>query len=1123
MLQAPTIISPITDWSPGQNQTYSTSDLIQQIKGTIPVPSGLGSTKILTVGYRYKITRNGVDTSWTSYSLAGIVAGDTDPDATEVSWSFNTDGYISLAEGDKLTLNFKSLEYVNRVSEIGSQTDESSPVTLIVNVISINDINASVTIPTGVEIEKSRDWIKLLVPSSSFSLNSNSTFLGCNFYISLDAGGGSNGYQLINDSYINDPDTSETTTEQVSQSVVESESEGVTITTTRSTDETTEYYTYTITKTVLKSLITQGKIDNVFLSDNQTLDEDAVFYFVMTAVGYDSTLNQVVESYYSLELKGEFVRYSTDFTGLPARRRSDVLYSIAKRATENSNQVNIVSGQVIRDTMDAVSDEFARQYVVQDFSFRSESIDSLLLYDDADQDGESDDPLTSINKKKLADALNISDPVIVQTLIDNQFDKQAANFNLSRRAAQRATGSVLFYTSVEPTADILIPDGTQVTTSGDPDLNINPVNFRVIGQRILEADNASSYYNATRKRYEISATIEAVSTGKSGNVSANTITSATDLDPNLSVINPVPTIHGDDEESNSRLGARIKLARASFDSGTKPGYLSTAYGVANVLEAKVVEAGNSLMVRDYDQSENRHIGGKVDIYIKGSTLSQVTDQVAFKFEYPTDVLGDKTGERFYVIDAQEFRIKTNNPRVSTDTPIVVVNSVRNSTRGLNYDLTDIQLLGDTVILSDSSQTNVSVGMAAFDVIEVDYRYRSSNIIELENQPVLSITSVVDSNNTTISGNEYQLIRREDPLANGRSTISKDGIEFLFDSINDVDEFITITNEEHVIRLRTPAQLVYKGVDESSIVVKSTDDLTVVYTKDVDYTVDLGNQTTFTSIEIKQNGAIRSGDEISVSYQASANFFVTYTYDSLMSTVQDEVDTMKHSCADVIVKDAVENFIDFSFNVERDLNVSQGTSSSETNDESKLKARIQTAIFNRISRLKMGDSITQGEIVSVVLGVNGVKTVSTPFSMMMKRNGSYIPLDNIGKVGFEIYQRTAGGGITSYRTLESVLTYPTSENGGSNLNFRGVYEDMQALTLVDEPTEVADGAGRAYIQADGKIIVSTKDGRPPQGKEYQAAYYVSYPAGTMVSQDITTASVEYINVDAASFRGIDFIN
>jgi uncharacterized phage protein gp47/JayE len=683
---------------------------------------------------------------------------------------------------------------------------------------------------------------------------------------------------------------------------------------------------------------------------------------------------------------------------------------------------------------------------------------------------------------------------------------------------------VIFYTTRKPTSDILISDSTPVIYPGDPSLNVQPVTFNVIGNYIFEATTIDNYYNAAKKRYELEANIVSQNIGSINNVPAETIVFASGLDPSIQVENLAPTDYGSDLESNQDLASRIKIARPSFDSGTKSGYISTANNVPGILEVQVQQAGDPLMIRDYDATSGKHVGGKVDVYIRGSSINQVTDQLAFKFEHPTDTVGNQIGERFYVIDAVDFRIKTTNSKVTDKSPIVVVNKIRNVTKSSDYDLTNLDIMSDTLILSSTSQTNLNIGMAAFDVIEVDYMYRSSNILVLQNQPVIEIVAngVIDKDGNVIDASNYRLIENNDPLKDGNSTIAGYGVEFLFDS-GSIPADIAIQGEQHSIRLNQPAKINFKGVILESIVVKSSTDTSIVYKIGVDYNVTLGNQMDYTYITLVSNGMIRSGDIISVDYEASPNLFITYTYNSLVSQVQDNINKMKHSCADTIAKEAVENFVDLSFNIERDLSIASSTSNTITEDEKRLRSRIQTAIYNSVAGLKMGQTLTQSYLLKTVLSVSGVKSVSTPFLIMMKRNDSFIPLDDIGYVPFEVFQKSGNEGIVSYRTINSVLTYSTSDNGGPDNMFRAVYEDMQELKLVSDPTEVSKAMGQAYIQSDGRIVISTIDGRPPQSKYYKAAYYVSYPVGVTYAEDIETCPIEYLNVDSLSFKGIDFIN
>jgi hypothetical protein len=193
------------------------------------------------------------------------------------------------------------------------------------------------------------------------------------------------------------------------------------------------------------------------------------------------------------------------------------------------------------------------------------------------------------------------------------------------------------------------------------------------------------------------------------------------------------------------------------------------------------------------------------------------------------------------------------------------------------------------------------------------------------------------------------------------------------------------------------------------------------------------------------------------------------------------------------------------------------------DKVLLKSRIRTAVANYVNGLKIGDTFTQGALLNSIRDVQGAKEISMPLTQMMKRNGSFIPLDDIGQVAFEVYQRTSRSGVTAYRSVNSVLSYKTSDNGGESNLFRAVYEDNIALELMTSQLDVSRGYGRAYIQSDGRIIVSTTDGAPPQSKYYKASYYTYYPADENVVGDIETAQIEYLVVDELTFKGLEVID
>ena len=1115
MITAPIIKYPKTNWVAGSEELYYSDSLVQLISGIIPVvEADLAEETALYIQQRYRIDRNGTVGSWSQFSDSGVTVGITSTVVEDIPWSFDSENVIEMLVDDSIIVEFKTVKRLSIFNEVGPIIDESPTISVNVVIVTEKDITNSVATPTGVAVRRAKDSMTMLIPEGAVDINFNGDFAGCNYYLSLTAGGGTGGYVRMNNALVTDVNESESETVTLEESNTEDTTNNLNIQTITSKVVENNYYTFALTQTVLNTLIVNGKIANVYLSDGVTLDQDITYYLVGSVQTYDKTLNQTVESSFSVEIESSFLKYRTDYLQLPERPRDDVLFSISREMMVNNNVINVVAGSVIRDIADPISLEFERFYIIQDFIFSTLSVDTLLQFDDADGDGVSDSVENSFLKRRLASALNLSSFSVLQSLIDEQFDKHASNKNLERTGAIASKGTVTFYATTRPSVDILIPEGTTVSTQEDAENLTEAREYKTVGTTVMTVSDIETFYNASTKRYEIQANIEAFIKGSSSNVPARTINTANGVNPLLKVINEVPTLYGHDEETNKELSDRIKLAEISFDSGTEGGYGATALSVPGVLSARIEKEGDPLMMRDFDETDKKHIGGKVDVYVKGDKLAQYLDQVAFKLEYPADVYGNNVGEQFDVVDAQEYRIRTRNSKVTSDSPIVVVSQVRNITRSADYDLTSIEIIGegDTLVLTNSI-TNNNIGMATLDVIEVNYKYRSSNLLVLENQPVERLVSVTDSSGNTIDESKYTLVKAEDPLLNGNSSIAKDAVRFLFGEGDEIVDVVTISDEEHDMLINTPARLNFKGVDTSTIIVKHLTDDTIIYKKDVDYTIIIGSELTYTYLDLIPTGMIRHGDRVRVDYDSSENYNVTYINNSLISQVQDKVTKMKHACADAVVKQAVGNELDISFIVTRKSGV----------DKSLLKARIQTSVANYVSSLKMGDAFTQSSLVNTVKNVDGVKDIIMPLTRLMKRKGSFIPLDDLGYLAFERYSFNNNSGVVAYRSIKSVLSFKTTENGGDSDFFRTVYEDNRALELADNPSLVSSDSGMSYIESSGKIIVSTTDGTPPQGKYYKASYYTYYEDSDMVVEDIETSEIEYLVIDSLSLKDIEIID
>lgn len=1115
MIPSPIILYPMTNWSASGDKVLYTDVLKQSVSGEIPlVPENTAEGTVLTVQYRYKLDKaSGVSGSWSEFIDYGVSIGAQDVGLDSVLWSVSFDGLIEPKENDSLFLEVKAVLREITGDSFGAVLDESETSDLTIHFTEESSAQASVYPVTGVKLKRYSDRVKILVPRQGITFNDESDFIGCCFYISLDAGGGENGYSLMNSIPVTDVDETETEEQLLEDYEYKDTTRDVIISVKKMKQVVTEYFTFTINKSVIAKLIVEGKISNVFLTDGQTLSPDTVFYLAVTVRVFNKVFSQAIESGYSMELESSFLKFNGKYQTLPERSRSDVLLSMSRDLMNSNSEVTVVPGSVIRDVADPVALEFEKAYTVQDFIFSCLSLKALLDLDDADGDGISDPVGSSPRKRVLAAALGIGDTTSLQMFIDEQFDKWASNNGVERKAASRARGSVVFYTEQRPTKDIVVQNGQTVSVPANMDLGMNQIDFTVLNTKIISPENAAYFYNSMKRRYEIEVDVEAVRTGSNGNVPAGSITIANSSIPSVRVENVSPMRYGSERETNRQLADRVEVARVAYDSGSVPGYLTSASGVPGVRQVKVAQAGSSFMMRDFDTESSGHLGGMIDIYVKGRKSAQVSDQVSFKYEYPVDSTGSRTSEVFTVADALDYRFKCTNPKVGSENPIVSVTRVVNVTKGVEYDLTNLTVAGDSdMIILEKSTQNQSIGLASLDIVEVDYTYRSSNTVILGKQPVERIVSVQASDGTEVDPGKYELVKRNNILDEGESSISGDSVRFLFSDADSVPEFVNISDETHDMIQGTYARLVMKGVDESSIQVFKAVVNGEEYKRGVDYQVIPGSSSEYTYIALTPGSKIRHGDRVRIDYRASENFTVTYTYNDLVNQVQERIDKTKHACSNTLVKQAVRNFVDFAFRVVKEKGV----------DEGSLRARIRTVLSNYIAGLKMGKPLTQGAVSAKIREVDGIAEVFFPFKKMMRRSNSFIPMEKVGSVSFEIYQNTSSSGLISYRSVRSALKHRTSENGGDTNLFRGVYENDRLLELVSDPSEVVLDYGRAYIQEDGKIIVSTSDGRPPQTKKYKVSYYTFHTSDDNEVSDIETSSIEYLDVDEASFKDIEVV-
>ena len=1051
----------------------------------------------------------------------------------------------------------------------------SAASTVTVTKVRQSDV-PQVDIPSGIRVRRRRDAVDVLaaIPAvltqGSFGATETSLFQGFNFYASTSAGG-TTGYFLINDGLITSSSGvyEETTSSIGSGSTTWAQTDGSDVVRIKIVEEdlfgnevsTRLNQTYRVTdygsnlrfsSTLEERTLTQfARFRHFRAGGTGTLNSDQFasvadtdpLYYVVTAVYYDTTTASEVESPFSQEVLGSPLVIDTAIRDLPGRTQFQVVTDYITAIQRVSQEISLIPGSTTRDvSIDPFSSEAERLYFLLDFIHRAQSFLTLLQIDDANKDGVSDPVAGSAYKTALRAALGYSTNAAVQSLIDSAFDKLAANVNKPRLPGRPAVGQAVFYVAAKPTFDLTVPAGTIVTTSADSSLGIPSVRFRVGGTFTLPAAQATAFYNFDRKRYEIVVDIVAETVGESGNRPAGQITSAQGVN-GLLVTSLEATVFGSDRESNTDLATRALLGFVSVDTGTEGGYASTAAEQVGLVKAKVVKSGDALMMRDYDPVRHKHIGGKVDIWVQGLRERQVTEKFAFTFEVARDI-------QCQIIDLSNLILRVQDSRVTPSTPITELldNSlqglgVRNVTQGLDYILTNAQIIDyQTFKLDPLISGQVSTNLD--DVITADYRFRIVNQFRFTLQPVRRVASVageVSGALDPILG--YSLSKTEDPLLEGESTIASD-----FLVVNQVlgipsGDTITVNDEQHVMIGFIEEPLASVGINTKTLrVFNATRSIEYagVDAASPDYQIVDGTSTTPIRIVRTSTSTIVNGATVSVDYIHDENFTVSYVINDLLQQLQRTVNSRRHVTADVVVKQAISNPIDFETTVQ--------LLSGATKD--KTDPAVRSNVSLELNQRLIGQGIAQSDIIRTVDATEGVDFEVLPLARLAYSDGSRKLREGLSSASVELSALSIGG--NQVYILTTPLQFPTVDGGGLSTEHKGVFQDDEALTLSSTLAAVAGSSNQAFIiGSSGAVITGYTDtatliaagfvtaetqaaelldrtanhvvvSLPSSDATSNHSYAVSYVIrGDSGSKDITSSGVEFIELGnmTITFRSV----
>lgn len=965
-----------------------------------------------------------------------------------------------------------------------------SPVsTIIVDVQSNSDIGLIPAPPTGVRLKRRTTSVEL-----SWSDLTTQDATGYHVYASTEAGGGGSGYLRVNAEMI--PAAKPTTTSvetfavaQASFDFAEDESLDLQIIA-RTVDpvsgvvveqKTLNQYPliqnpnirFTLTLDSLSTVknhtffhdrgasVGSGILNNDVFSSVQS--DDPLFY-VVSAVYFDKTTGVLQESRFSVELAGSPLSLDATVRGIRIRDQRTISQGYIQEVQRKEPTLALIPGSTVREVhIEPFSNEMQKAYFLADWVHRSKSFAAMLAIDDPTFSGVSVPVVQSSYKQNLKTALSIADDSAVQAFIDSSFDSLASSFGIARAGSRSAVVNQTFYTTSKPVKDLIVSQGAIVSSS----TNSAAPRFVAQGAVVLSASNALAYYNPDLRRYEIRVQMVADIPGGSGNIPAGAIDTVTSGANGLQTVNEFASDFGRDAASNLEVAEEGQRALSSLDTGTEGGYERIAFGTPGVLDAFIVKSGDPQMMRDYDEVRKKHIGGKVDIWIKGTNERTISETFAFQFSVAKNV-------RFDVIDPAEMMFRARDSRLTPSNPIQEM--LNNPSQGFglrnhsNLPTTEYDLTGVTILDYRTIKLNTLIPQPPTlldDFVEGDYRYRSNNRFTAGVQPVRRITSIIGSGSGALDpASGFTLFQLEDPLLDGGSTKASDYVTI--NQVNGVPngEAIPINDEQHVLIGEFQEPLGSVGVNGFTLAVYSFD-RSVLYngpdTSNPDYLIVAGSQTKSLKIVRSSTSAIPSGATVSVDYEHDENFVVTYVVNDTLQQVQARVSKSKHLTADALVKQAVENPLSAEVTVQLDPNAVQPT----------VDSALRTSVSVLLDRKGIGNVVHQSDMTASIERVSGVDYLVQPFTKLTLQDGAVRVRDPILS-DYEFISSLSQFTNAVYILTDDLL-FATTDGGGPNTVHHGVYKDE--IIMESSPTLADVGAvvNRSFIVgSNGAIIVGYSD-------------------------------------------------
>ncbi len=301
----------------------------------------------------------------------------------------------------------------------------------------------------------------------------------------------------------------------------------------------------------------------------------------------------------------------------------------------------------------------------------------------------------------------------LRLVIGSDLDRLAKNYGVSRKASTPSSGvALLTFAAIPATVNInkgeliIASNGLSYSVVNGVSVNTSAINF--YRSTATKFRNDLDFVGIT-DLFAVEVTVQATTSGVAGNISKYSLNRTTI--PGVSnVTNVTSFLGGNNQEDDATFRNRVLSIFSGSSVGTALGYKNTALATTGVSDAFVVEPGDKLMTRDgsiveEDSAGNLTVisegsGGKVDIVILGTNLSENTDSFIYRDKSnnndPSDakneiILGQIAGDENKTIN----RRRIDNIKASTmpAQPVDSIIQATGSLSGSNFKEKTVDALG----------------------------------------------------------------------------------------------------------------------------------------------------------------------------------------------------------------------------------------------------------------------------------------------------------------------------------------------------------------------------------------------------------------------------------------------